>query len=142
MLTRYPIRILIIIACFVLLSNHALVAKDATSRVKNIIVSPGGVNDDGSGAELCVKVSFVEPAPVNDVLKLTIIPGRENAGEAQWKDKKSIQFFQIRAKDSLVEVKATIHIIKNGTIGIKAETSSTEKNDSSIYWMPVTLKAK
>ncbi len=120
----------------------AVAKGNVVSRVKYIVVSPGSVYNNESGAELWVQVVFVEPASADDILKLTIVHGRENAGEAQWKDQKPIQFFPIHANNNLVEVKATILVTKNGTIGIKAETSSNEQNNDSIYWMPVTLKEK
>lgn len=146
MRTQHLVRIALILG-FILLSLQPVIAAEGTkeravSRVKSVVVSPGNVNDEGGGMDLLVQVELVEPAPENDVLALTILPGKENAGAAEWKDQKSTQIFQIHARDAAVDVKVTIHITKNGTIGIRADTSSKEDGESGIYWMSVTRKGR
>ncbi len=129
-------------ALTLLFSLTALVKAEegGTARVKSIVVTPHKVDDTGVGVELFVQVDFVEDAPADGTLKLSIVTDKDQPGEGQWKDGQPEQSFPYHAKEHRVEVRATIRIIKNGLLAIKGETAADEDADDSYYWMPVTVR--
>ena len=119
--------------------SNAIVNDNPELRVKSIVITPQEINDDGSGVELFIQIDFVEPAISSGVLKLITVPGKDNSGMVRWKEQPT---FSVHINDVHLEIHTRLYVIKNGTIGIKAETSSNEENFNAIYWIPVTLQEK
>lgn len=112
--------------------------EDDVPRVKSV-ASPHRVDDDGHGVEILVHVEFLEEAAASGTVKLVLVADEDQPGEAEWKDKAELTA-PYNAKDRKVEIRATIRILRNGRIGIKAETAPDEGSDDAYNWMDVTIK--
>lgn len=136
-----PCMLLTLCAGSLLLVPLGTTAKAAPEppRVKSVVVMPDAINDSGEGATLVVRVEYAEPARIKDTLRLTIVPGPKPSGSARWSDNKPVQSFPIETDAARTEVQVTVRVTRNGTVGIKASTSSQEESSANVYWMTATL---